>query len=199
MRAATLPDIVCRRGADGTAVVEGIRQAWVWHSPTGFEWGYGGSGPADLALNILLAATADRDFAARPSPPKLQVALRGLVASQWRHHPGRRRPRLDRGTRFRPTLEGDPIMTTMDWNGPAAVKRFQHRTILKLAGLPVLCGLLAAAAWIQAGPLASLDRSFASRPDIQSGCYHKPPDFTRRPGASRFIAPHQNRASFNRQ
>lgn len=23
------------------------------HSPTGFEWGYGGSGPADLALNIL--------------------------------------------------------------------------------------------------------------------------------------------------
>jgi hypothetical protein len=26
-----------------------------YHSPTGFEWGYGGSGPADLALNILLA------------------------------------------------------------------------------------------------------------------------------------------------
>lgn len=24
----------------------------VQHSPTGFEWGYGGSGPADLALNI---------------------------------------------------------------------------------------------------------------------------------------------------
>jgi hypothetical protein len=25
----------------------------VRHSPTGFEWGYGGSGPADLALSIL--------------------------------------------------------------------------------------------------------------------------------------------------
>lgn len=25
----------------------------VCHSPTGFEWGYGGSGPADLALSIL--------------------------------------------------------------------------------------------------------------------------------------------------
>jgi hypothetical protein len=25
----------------------------VVHSPTGFEWGYGGSGPADLALSIL--------------------------------------------------------------------------------------------------------------------------------------------------
>lgn len=25
-----------------------------FHSPTGFEWGYGGSGPADLALAILV-------------------------------------------------------------------------------------------------------------------------------------------------
>jgi hypothetical protein len=34
------------------------------HSPTGYEWGYAGSGPADLALNILLMfvdpATAER-------------------------------------------------------------------------------------------------------------------------------------------
>jgi len=28
-------------------------QQIVEHSPTGYEWGYGGSGPADLALNIL--------------------------------------------------------------------------------------------------------------------------------------------------
>ena len=27
------------------------------HSPTGFEWGYGGSGPAQLALAILLDCT----------------------------------------------------------------------------------------------------------------------------------------------
>jgi len=26
----------------------------VYHSPDGFEWGYSGSGPAELALNILL-------------------------------------------------------------------------------------------------------------------------------------------------
>jgi len=25
----------------------------VYHSPTGFEWGYGGSGPADLARSIM--------------------------------------------------------------------------------------------------------------------------------------------------
>lgn len=30
-----------------------IKQKIVYHSPTGFEIGYGGSGPADLALNIL--------------------------------------------------------------------------------------------------------------------------------------------------
>jgi len=32
------------------------------HSPDGFNWGYGGSGPADLALSIL-ADYAGRDFA----------------------------------------------------------------------------------------------------------------------------------------
>lgn len=30
-----------------------VLHRWVSHSPDGFEWGYGGSGPADLALNLL--------------------------------------------------------------------------------------------------------------------------------------------------
>ena len=38
------------------------------HSPTGFAWGYGGSGPAQLALAILLhladRATAERFYQA---------------------------------------------------------------------------------------------------------------------------------------
>ena len=36
-------------------LVDGVPlpQRIVYHSPTGFEFGYGGSGPADLALNIL--------------------------------------------------------------------------------------------------------------------------------------------------
>lgn len=46
-------DIVCRRGPRGEAITNVPRQMVV-HSPSGFEWGYGGSGPADLALNILL-------------------------------------------------------------------------------------------------------------------------------------------------
>ena len=30
-----------------------LKHRIVLHSPTGFGWGYGGSGPADLALNML--------------------------------------------------------------------------------------------------------------------------------------------------
>lgn len=44
--------LVCKRRADGLALTN-IPQVHVFHSPDGFEWGYGGSGPADLALNIL--------------------------------------------------------------------------------------------------------------------------------------------------
>jgi hypothetical protein len=33
------------------------------HSPSGFEWGYGGSGPAQLALAVLLDYTGDEAFA----------------------------------------------------------------------------------------------------------------------------------------
>ena len=35
------------------------------HSPTGFAWGYGGSGPAQLALALLMDALADREMAER--------------------------------------------------------------------------------------------------------------------------------------
>lgn len=33
------------------------------HSPDGFAWGYGGSGPAQLALAILLAAGVEQELA----------------------------------------------------------------------------------------------------------------------------------------
>ena len=35
-----------------------IAHLWHLHSPTGFAWAYGGSGPADLALNVLLNFTS---------------------------------------------------------------------------------------------------------------------------------------------
>lgn len=36
--------------------------AVIHHSPTGFEWGYGGSGPADLALNVVEAILRQSGF-----------------------------------------------------------------------------------------------------------------------------------------
>ncbi|HHY45862.1 MAG TPA: hypothetical protein GX506_01005 [Firmicutes bacterium] len=45
-------DIVCRRDSSGEPQFN-IPQRIKHHSPTGMEWGYGGSGPADFALNIL--------------------------------------------------------------------------------------------------------------------------------------------------
>lgn len=45
-------DIVCRRTSAGEASANVPRRI-IHHSPDGYEWGYGGSGPADLALNIL--------------------------------------------------------------------------------------------------------------------------------------------------
>lgn len=54
MEEANNPDVIlCRKtGIARTNVPHNV----VRHSPTGLEWGYGGSGPADLALNILLRA-----------------------------------------------------------------------------------------------------------------------------------------------
>ena len=52
-----------QRTADGRALVwvdedRPLPQV-VHHSPSGFEWGYGGSGPADLALSILALVIGD--------------------------------------------------------------------------------------------------------------------------------------------
>lgn len=54
--------IILERDEKGNAIVN-IPQTIVSHSPGGFEWGYGGSGPADLALNILYAVTKDKKIA----------------------------------------------------------------------------------------------------------------------------------------
>lgn len=52
-------DVTCSRDADGKAHVN-IPQRIHYHSPSGIEWGYGGSGPADLALNILSLYVEER-------------------------------------------------------------------------------------------------------------------------------------------
>ena len=47
------------------------------HSPTGFAWGYSGSGPAQLALALAMDATGDAELALR----HYQDLKRRLVAS----------------------------------------------------------------------------------------------------------------------
>lgn len=54
-------DIILKRDAAGN-VVTNVAHKIVQHSPNGFEWGYGGSGPSELALNILAMYT-DRNTA----------------------------------------------------------------------------------------------------------------------------------------
>lgn len=44
-------------GHENGQILTNVPHTIVRHSPTGFAWGYGGSGPADLALNILLLYT----------------------------------------------------------------------------------------------------------------------------------------------
>ena len=57
-------DVIMVREKDGTATVN-IPQRKVYHSPDGFDWGYAGSGPADLSLNILLEFGMDEHEADR--------------------------------------------------------------------------------------------------------------------------------------
>ena len=54
-------DVVLSRMEGGIKCMN-VPHAIIKHSPTGMEWGYGGSGPADLALNILMMF-AGQDFA----------------------------------------------------------------------------------------------------------------------------------------
>ncbi len=44
--------VACWRARDGTAI-SSIPQRHVHYAPMGVDWGYGDSGPADLALNVL--------------------------------------------------------------------------------------------------------------------------------------------------
>jgi len=50
----------------------------VYHSPDGFNWGYGGSGPADLARSILW------DFIGAEPTPSLYQDFKFCFVSGWK-------------------------------------------------------------------------------------------------------------------
>ena len=55
----------------------------VRHSPSGFEWNYGGSGPADLARSILIALTGNSAFADSCYQEFKRDVVAGLDLEGW--------------------------------------------------------------------------------------------------------------------
>lgn len=70
-------------GDDGSVTVEELKVDRSLkhrrHSPTGFEWGYNGSGPAQLSLALLLDAGVPVDTALYE-----YQRFKGAVAQNWR-------------------------------------------------------------------------------------------------------------------
>src|SRR2546430_765107 len=54
------------------------------HSPTGFEWGYGGSGPAQLALALLADHLRDDDEAVELHQDFKREVVAGLPVRGWK-------------------------------------------------------------------------------------------------------------------
>jgi hypothetical protein len=44
------------------SVITNVPHYVCWHSPSGYEWGFGGSGPAELALNIVEHVLRQEEF-----------------------------------------------------------------------------------------------------------------------------------------
>lgn len=71
--------------APGSTVYDLRPRNDLWnHSPDGFEWGYGGSGPAQLALALLADALGDDALAVELHQHFKSLAIAGLVGLTWR-------------------------------------------------------------------------------------------------------------------
>jgi len=77
-----------REGQAVTVTVDGRRlnpRRDLWnHSPSGFEWGYGGSGPAQLALAILADHCSDDQEALNFYQRSKWAVIAGLPGRGWR-------------------------------------------------------------------------------------------------------------------
>ena len=80
------PVLAVRLWRDGDGVARMTCPHAVRHSPSGPEWGYGGSGPADCARSVLLAltdeTTADAHYQAFKAEVVAQVPEAGAVISR---------------------------------------------------------------------------------------------------------------------
>lgn len=67
---------------DGERVYTNVPHLITHHSPDGYEWGHGGSGPADLALNIVEAALRDLGH----DGENIECWRGGCFREAWRLH-----------------------------------------------------------------------------------------------------------------
>lgn len=73
--------IILTRHNDGSTM-SNVAHVAIHHSPSGFEWGYGGSGPADLALNICEAVLKTLDY----KGPRIDLWNGTCFAAAWAMH-----------------------------------------------------------------------------------------------------------------
>ena len=74
--------IVTKR--DESEVLPLLPRLDLWdHSPTGFEWGYGGSGPAQLSLALLADALGDDEQALSLHQPFKWEVISRLPENEW--------------------------------------------------------------------------------------------------------------------
>lgn len=76
------PGRVDRIDADGTRSELPLRLDLANHSPDGFQWGYAGSGPAQLALALVADATGDDQLALR-TYQRFKFEIVVGMALQW--------------------------------------------------------------------------------------------------------------------
>lgn len=76
------PNVVTRVEANGQRSPLDPRYDLRNHSPDGFEWGYGGSGPAQLALALVADATGD-DELARKVYQKFKFEIVAGLGDMW--------------------------------------------------------------------------------------------------------------------
>jgi len=77
------------RGPGGCTVLSGwtplkVRLELRNHSPTGFEWGYGGSGPSQLALALLADFTGDDALALSKYQEFKRTFIATIDGDTWR-------------------------------------------------------------------------------------------------------------------
>jgi len=73
--------IILSRASSGETMSNVAHKA-IHHSPTGFEWGYGGSGPADLALNICESVLGRIGY----TGPRIDLWKGNCFAAAWAMH-----------------------------------------------------------------------------------------------------------------